>query len=293
MTNLQDHKYFRILNNDDKAQGGNLLAEKLLSITGFYPDDYLDPVTTQGGEIVNIIVDESIFKNHYSIALVIAPIELKTPLEIEAKLEALIEKYDLKNIHFSEIFGKKSLGMKRDDFLSEYKNIVAHIPLSCVSVSKSLGELKENHLLVNSTNEEIFHSLFWSCFQSIIETFPEHSIFHLHTEQEYSLDGNLEVMAKKYFDKLYSGIAHTKQHQNKHFSVCKHPHFFTKKALLFSSISDLLAYGSNKLQNKIDVGVPPNKILKEHNKLLLLMKSVFNNYSGMPSKKIVDIIDGI
>lgn len=293
MSNLQKHKYFRILNNDIKAKGGYPLAETLFSITGFYPDDYIDPVKTQGGQIVNIIVDESIFKGHYSVALVIAPIDLTVPKEVEAKLEVLIKKYNLNRIHFNEIFGKKALGAKRDSFISEYESIISQIPLSCVTVSKNINELEDNVLSKNSTNEEIFHSLLWSCFQNIITVFPENSIFHIHTEQEYSFDGDLGVIGRKYFEKLYSGIAHTKSEQTKYFSVCKHPHFFTKNALLFSSISDLLAYGSNKLQNKIDSGVPHKKIIRQHRRLISLMKSVFNNYSGMPSKDLVNIFNDI
>ena len=206
---VETYKYYRIINKDSTSKGGSPLAEKLHSITGFYPDDYIHPVTQEGGDIVNIVVDESEFKNHFSIALVILPIEYKTPGQTERALEELIDKYGLKNIHFTDIIGQNILGSsRRDQFLEDFISIVEPIPTSCISISKDLESIKESLGVDSPTREEIYHSLLWSCFKGIIDIFPEYSIFHIHTEQEHSLDGDLEVIARNYFEKLYSGIEH-------------------------------------------------------------------------------------
>lgn len=286
----ETYKYYRIINQDAASEGGSQLAEKLKSITGFYPDDYIHPVTEEGGEIVNIVVDESEFKNHFSVALVILPIEYKTPTKTEKELENLIKNYGLDNIHFTEIFGQKVLGARRDQFLEDFTSIVEPIPMSCFSISKDLDSIKRALGEDSPTREEIYHCLLWSCLEAIVEAFPEHSIFHVHTEQEHSMDGDLRAIGESYFNKLYGGIEQLSERQRKKFSICKHPHFFSKQALFFSSIADLLAYGGNKLQNKIDKGVPEKKIIKEHKALLSTLNKTFNNLSGMPSKELSGLI---
>lgn len=289
----ETYKYYRVLNQDNPSKGGSHLDEKLHSITGFYCDDYIHQVTQEGGEIVNIVVDESEFKDHYSVGLVILPIEYKTPTNIEKSLENLVGKYGLSNIHFTDILGQKILKDKRDEFLSEFKSIVEPISMSCISISKNISDIKEALNKEAPTREEIFHSLLWSCFNDIVNAFPEHSVFHIHTEQEYSMDGDLKDIGIKYFQKLYGGIEQLSEEQNKRFSICKHPHFFTKDALFFSSVSDLLAYGGNKLQNKIDKGVPDKKIIKEHQELLQLLNKTFDNYFGMSSQKLTNLVGSV
>lgn len=266
------------------------LAEKLHSITGFYPDDYMYPVIENSGEIVSILVDESEFKKHFAVALVILPIEYKTPTKIESSLERLIHDYSLDNIHFSEIFGQRILGHRRDEFLNEFISIVNPIPMSCIAISQNIEKIKRVAAKSTSSREAIYHCLLWNCVEKIIKVFPEHSVFHIHTEQEHSMNGNLRSIGESYFNKLHSGIKHISTRQDKKFSICKHPHFFSKQALFFSSVSDLAAYGTNKIQNKIDNGVPNRKIVKEHKALLRTLNKTFDNKSGMGSKELVALV---
>jgi hypothetical protein len=290
---VETFKYYRVVNKDFLAKNDSKLAGKLHSLTGFYPDDYLQPVTQEGGEVVNIVIDESQFRDHYSIALIILPIEYKTPSAIESSLEVLINKYGLRNIHFTEIIGQKSLGDRRDQFLEEFIAIVGPIPKLCFSMSLDIENIKQALGEETPTKEKIYHSLLWSSLRDVIKTLPEYSVFHIHTEQEHSMDGDLDAIGRNYFEKLYGGIEQLSEETDKKFSICKHPHFFSKNALFFSSVADLLAYGGNKLQNKIDKGVPRKKIIKEHKVLLETMKKVFDNLSGMPSPELAEIVSSV
>ena len=112
-------------------------------------------------------------------------------------------------------------------------------------------------------------------------------------EQEYSLEPRtFRNVAIKLFNKLYSGIDHLYSVlPDKHMSICKHPHFFTKKALYYSSLSDFLAYHSNKIQNKLDSGISDSKVMKEYKVPLQLFKNIFANYSGLSSNKLIELIN--
>ena len=60
---------------------------------------------------------------------------------------------------------------------------------------------------------------------------------------------------------------------------------------MYSSLSDLIAYATNKIQHKIDVGVPEKKILNEYAELIKLVRKVFYNYSGLSSKELFNMVN--
>ncbi len=288
------YKYYRIINNDDKYEDQSPLSLKLKSITDFRINDYIKPVIQQGGEIVTIIADESEFKGHFSSGLIILPYQKKEfQNKLEKDLEELIKKYGIDNIHFTSILGRERiLKNNTTSFLKEYSAIVNKAPMSCLSISKSKDILLTEMKIDTMSNEEIFFSLFWNNLERVILRFPNYSIFHIYMEQEYSLEPKTyQSVAMKLFNKLYSGIDNLYLRvPDKYMSICKHPHFFTKKALYYSSLSDFLAYSSNKLQNKIDTGISDTKIMKEYKVILQLFKSIFFNYSGLSSSKLIELI---
>lgn len=217
---------------------------------------------------------------------------------IEEKLEDLINIYGIDNIHFSEIFGRSNiLGNKIEEFLKKYIKIISVIQhITCLSISRNkikiLNEIEDEEL----TNEELFFTLFWNLFERVIIPFKDSSIFHIWFEQEDSLDAkSIDKIAKKLINKLNSGLVSIfKKHPEKYISVLnKSVHFFSKKALLYSSLSDLIAYATNKIQQNIDLGIPLKKIQKKHLILLKTIKSIFINYSGLPSKEIINMLDNI
>ncbi|MDO8141772.1 MAG: hypothetical protein Q6358_09770 [Candidatus Brocadiales bacterium] len=289
------YKYYRILNNDDKYEDQSPLSFKLRNITGFNVNDYIKPVIQKGGEIVTIIADESEFKGHFSSGLIILPYQKKEfQNKLETELEKLVKKYGIENIHFTSIFGKERiLKNNTTSFLKEYSAVVNKVPMACLSISKSKDILLTEMEAGTMSNEEIFFSLFWNNLERMMSIFPNHSIFHIYMEQEYSLEPKTyHNVAMKLFNKLYSGIYHLYSRMpDKYMSVCKHPHYFTKKALYYSSLSDFLAYSSNKIQNKIDSGISDSKIMKEYKITLQLFKSIFTNYSGLSSNKLIELIN--
>ena len=125
---------------------------------------------------------------------------------------------------------------------------------------------------------------FWNCINSIANALGENSIYHLCNEQAHSLSPNsLESVGKNLFDHLHSGIS--QMNPKKYFSICKHPHFFSKEAILYSSLSDISAYTTNKIQQKIEAEIPNSKIMSTNTIPLEVFTSVFNNYAGAPSSE--------
>lgn len=295
--NILKYKYYRIVNKDEKSKDISPLSVKLHSNTGWYSNDYIKPVIKEGGHLFNIISDESIFKNHYSVSLIMMPFLENNFLQTtEAKLSDLVKQYSIKTIHFTDIFGsKKILQNKRNDFLKRYEEIVKTIPMSCLSISKNKDKLLLEMGMHDASDEELFFSLFWNSFERIIAVLDNHNIFHIYVEQEYDLNPNkYRDIALKLFEKLYSGINQLYgKYPEKYISICKHPHFFSKQALLYSSLSDLVAYVANKIQYKIDVGVLGKKIMGEYAELLKLVRNVFKNYSGLPSRKLINMVNNV
>lgn len=288
------YKYYRYLNGDNKYEEQSPLSLKLKNITGFYANEYIKPVKQESGEILSIIADESEFKGHFSSGLIVMQYQKNEfQVKLEKELEILVNKYGIDKIHFTSIFGKENiLKNKANSFLKEYSEIVNKRQMICLSISKNKDILLAEMNSSKMNNEEIYFVLFWNNLQRAISLIPDHSVLHINMEQEYSLGPKTNHnVGLKLFQKLYSGIEQLySNNPNKYISICKHPHFFTKKALFYSSLSDFLAYGTNKIQNKIDLGISDSKILKEYRVILQLFKSIFSNYSGVSSDKLFELI---
>ncbi len=291
-----DYKYYKLQNNDDLIYDNSELSLALHSVTGFYSNDYINPVKKPEGELITIISDESEFKNNFCVSLVILPFLDKSYLiNIENRLENLVNEYNINNIHFTDIFGKKNiLGNKKSEFLKKYSDIVSEIPMSCLSISKNKEEILLDIKKEDASYEEIYYSLFWSNFERVMTTFPDNYIYHISLEQEYDMNNpkKYEENARVTFNKLYWGIEQLyNMHPDKYISICKHPSFFSKRALLYSSLADMVAYASNKIQQKIDSQIPISKIQKQYKPLLIAMKKIFQNYSGLSSEMLIELIN--
>jgi len=291
-----DYKYYRLTKIDD-PKDLSLLSLELYKITGFYANDYIKPVIKEGGQLYTILSDESEFKKHFCVSLLIIPfMELKSIPSLENELVKLVHEYNIEFIHFTDFFGQnKVLGDKRNEFIDKYVGIVSKIPnMACLSLSKNKDKILLDLGRTDITNEELYFQLFWNNFERIIPAFSNEDIFHIWIEQEYDLDNTKKHKdnAEKLIKNLYSGI-HTMELKfpDRYISICKYPLFFSKKALLYSSLSDLVAYTSNKIQNKIDTGVPKKKIQNEYNILLSIIRRVFKNYTGLESKELIELIN--
>ncbi|MEP7338444.1 MAG: hypothetical protein ABI977_11970 [Acidobacteriota bacterium] len=151
-----------------------------------------------------------------------------------------------------------------------------------VSFSVNKSDFLNKLPFENVGDSELYFILFWNVMEFIAEALPVESVFHLYFEQENNLSITLST---DYIGKLHDGINQCKSLLEKRCSISRHPLFFSKKALLFSSISDLAAYSNNVLQQKLDAGIPVAKILKNHNALIEITKRVFKSYTSLHQSK--------
>ncbi len=149
---------YRAINNDDKTIDSSPLSLELKNITGFYANQYINPVRSRDGELIQIISDESIFKNHYGVALIAMPfIDRKLSKKIHESLELLLLEYNIDNIHFTDIVGKNKVIRGREEkFIYDYSNIVKVLPMTILSSSFSKDKIITDTANTKLTNEEIF-----------------------------------------------------------------------------------------------------------------------------------------
>ncbi|WP_438496641.1 hypothetical protein [Paenibacillus sp. IHBB 3054] len=291
---MDKFKYYRFKNDDEKPDNSTILSNQLHKVTGHYSNDYIQPVINPGGDLCTILSDESEFKGHYGVCLVMIPfLEINFLEQIERELEDLTSQFGIEKIHFTDIYGSKQLKNRRDEFIAKYVNIVNQIPKSALFIGKNKEKLLLELNEVEISNEEIYFNLFWNILERVM-AIPntQNNIYHISFEQEYSLDGSLDSIADITFRKLYSGIDQLyERFTDKYISICKHPHFHSKTALLYSSLADLAVYVPNKIQQKIDSRVPKQKIMKNFKSELNLIKTTFQNFSGLGSNELIQIID--
>jgi hypothetical protein len=291
-----NYKYYRLIKMDDPKDQSPLSLE-LHKITGYYVSDYIKPVIKGGGQLYTILSDESEFKKHYCVSLLILPfMELKSIPSIESELVKLVHEYNIEFIHFTDIFGQnKVLGDKRNEFIDKYVSIASKVPnMICLSLSKNKDKILLDLGRKEITNEKLYSLLFWNTFERIIPAFNDEDLFHIYKEIQFDLEDTKKHKenAIKFINDLDYGMQYLhEKFPDRYISICKYPQFFSKKALLYSSLSDLIAYASNKIQNKIDIGVPKKKIQLEYNILLKMMRKVFINYSGLGSKELIELIN--
>lgn len=278
------NKYYRVYIDAGNSHDLSDTSTKLYSITGYYADEYILPVTTLD-RIYKIISDESAFKGHIGVCAVLMPYDDADHRaeKYETALESLCHEYGVARIHFSEIFGQTLLGKRRSEFIQKYVGIVGDLGMWAVSFSTSKAEFLNQLPYPDVSDRELYFILYWNVVEHIVESLPTHSIFHLYFEQDNNLSINL---ATEYIGKLHDGLRQCQSLRDRQSSICKHPLFFSKKALLFSSLSDLAAYSNNILQKKLDQGIPPAKIRKNHGELIETARLVFKNYTSLYQAKL-------
>ena len=286
---LPDAKYFRLIADTNDPRDESALSLKLKGITGFHSDDYVPPVIREAGELITLISDESHIKGHVAVSLVALPVLGSEKLcKYEDALADLVARFGIPHIHFSEIFGRKNVaGRNPTRFLDAYAQIVSSIPMSCLSLSKSRAELIRSFQEDGYSNEELFHSLFWNHVDRFAAKMVPHSVLHINREVDNNFTKDECIQE---FHKLLGGVAQIESLRRHRHSVCRHPHFFTKKALLYSSVADLAAYGSNLIQYKLDTGVAAKKVARRYKPLLVVLKRVFTNYTGLASAELVALV---
>ena len=279
----QDKKYYRLIFATSTNHDLSDLSLQLHGITGFYANEYFQPVK-RIGRIFNVISDESVFKGHYGVSAVVIPYNTREQIEknYDLALEELCEEYSLENIHFSEIFGQKVLGNRRSEFIKKYVDIVNELEMWSVSFSVNRSKFVAQLPISDKSDRAIKFLLFWNTFESLVEKMPKGSIFHIYFERDNYLSEDLLVESIR---KLHSGLRQCQAIKPQEGSICIHPLVFTKKALFYSSISDLAAYSNTLIQQKLDHGIPASKVIANHRELIETTKSVFKYVMSVHQSK--------
>ena|SRR5271157_2504602 len=220
------------------------------------PEDYIPPVAVKGGPILDLISDESAICDMLCVSLIVMPTSDELRGNTESDLENLVDRYGLSAIHFSDIFGrKKMLGNRTENFLTDYCEIVSTVKMVARALCRDKDELLRELGETEMEQELLYFQLFWNNFHRILPALLPHSVVHIWWEQEHNLSVNL---GKRLIRKLYSGIWGIDDEglNGQVCSICRHPFFFSKRALFFSSASDLAAYVTNKVSFSLWKGVP-------------------------------------
>lgn len=286
------YKHYRVEVDPGEPKDRSPLSLRLHSITGYYANDYVRPVVRLDGPILHILSDESRIDDTFCVSMIFFELVHEQITTAERNLRSLVKNYGLENIHFNEIVGrKKLLGNRTNEFLSSYKNILSGTsPMSCMA--RYLTKNDADALEIK-TDEHAYFTLFWNSIQHVIDIFPPYCIIHIYSEQDGSITNSDDSYSKEYAQRLiarlYSGLQQTPDFTSKYFSICKHPRIFSKDMLLWSSLADLVAYGTNKILSRQQRGVPDSKILKQTDSRLILslLREVFANYSGLPIRNLI------
>jgi hypothetical protein len=273
-------------NKDDSP-----LSIKFRLITSHGIEYYHPTLTDKHRDIVSIISDESEFGDHLCVShILLWYLSTDELMSYETRLDNLIAKYSIPSIHFADLFGRKKIltPIRRRQFLIDYAAIVSEIPSFCTSFSASKSYVLDKVGDIFQKTDDLYTAIRWSNLERIVPILRPYSVIHIFTEQEDNFTDNY---GRNLVLRLHQWIQGSEVIKNSGHSVCINPFVFTKKALLYSSLADLVAYVSNKVQTKIDHGVPEKKIMSQYKEMLSLIKAVFRGYDNLTSQKLVHLID--
>ena len=283
-----DDRYLTVFtpkNKDDSP-----LSKKFRLITNHGIEYYYPTLTDKHRDIVSIISDESEFGDHLCVShILLWYLSTDKLMAYETRLDNLIAKYGIPSIHFTDLFGRKKIlaPIRRREFLIDYATIVSEIPLFCTSFSIPKSDVLNKVGDIFQRTDDLYTAIRWSNLERIVPFLRPYSVIHIFTEQENNFTDNY---GNNLILRLHQWIQGSEVIKNSGHSVCINPFVFTKKALLYSSLADLVAYVSNKVQAKIDNGVPEKKIISQYTEMLSLIKAVFRGYDNLTSQKLVHLI---
>lgn len=256
--------------------------------TGNYPEDYIKPVKNLV-PIFYILIDESRLNNHYAVSgIVVRKEELDNKEFIELKLTVLAENYYVDCFHFTEIFGRRNvLKDKTNDFIQEYSELVNQIEMYPFSVCKRKEEVEEYQRFKGMTDEQIFISLQWQLMFKILKfmigKFGINLIVHLWREQE-----NITVEKRLLHQENIVGLL--KLFPFNTISIYRHYEMFMKTEILYSSLSDLVAYFTTRLQSGNNANKPEKKLIRDNFQIIKLISRVFKEYEFIDVNNLNDYI---
>lgn len=259
--------------------------------TGHYPDDYIKPIEKES-RIFNILIDESLLNNHYAVSgKIIEKVEIEKNLIVKSELNNLAEKYYVDYFHFNEIFGRKKIfNNKTCVFMDEFSKIVKPLEMYPFSICQKKESILEYHKLKNMTDEQVFISLQWQLmfkiFSFMIWKFGPEFIVHMWREQE-----NITTEKRLLHQHNIIGLLNTFPFAR--ISVYRHYEIFMKKEILYSSLADLVAYATTRMETKYDNHIPKAKIIRDNFEIIGLLVQVFKEYKYIDIKNLNNLIDEI
>jgi hypothetical protein len=255
---------------------------------GSYPDDFINPIRFIG-EIIYILIDESNIDDYYAVSgIIVLKSEIEKNQNIKCKLNDLVDKYNIDNIHFTDIFGrKKVLGAKKKAFLKEYVELVKGLDLKSFSVCMSEAELK-NYLKVKSvTKEQCYIALVWKMMFDIliylISQYGHNLIIEMWRENENITDEK-RILHQININDLIKSFPFA------NISIYRHYLIFMKEEILFSSLSDFVAYLTIGLNPKMKAKFSAKELVNNFYDLLIIYNEIFDDTFGMKNIELEQLL---
>lgn len=260
--------------------------KKVYNKTNHFSTYYINPIK-QLSDVIYILIDESYFNNYYSVGgIVILKSEIDNNTSIKTELYELVESYNIDYIHFTEIFGRTNiLGKNKHIFLDKFTNIVNKLDIKPFTTCMTKNEICEWLKINEITNEQCYIALTWKLIFDILiyctYTYGNNLIIEIWRESE-----NITLKKRLLHQQNCTDII--KEFPFANISFYKDYLIFTKTNILFSSLSDLIAYTTTKIFPKLEL--PPKKLIPANKELLQLFKNVFKDTTYIKNEKFANIL---
>lgn len=265
----------------DEKREHTEFEKSVFEVLGHYPDDYINPIRV-AGDVIYVLIDESNINDFYAISgIVVSKSEVERNKEVSRKLRELVDRYNIDYIHFTDIFGrKKVLGDKKKAFIKEYINIVKGIDLKSFSVCMNEEDIKTNLQVDSITKEQCYIALTWKLMFNIliyvIHKYGPNLIIEMWRENE-----NITSEKRILHQINIRGLIETFPFA--HISIYRHYIIFMKEEILFSSLSDFIAYLTIGLYPKILKEYSAKELVNNYYDLLVIYNEIFKDTIGMKS----------
>lgn len=297
-SNIVYPNYFQEITDENEAMFKSEFSKEVRKKTGYWAEDYMNPVISLDGDYLEIYSDESCASNElYSVGLVVVKRDEEIFNKVSQDLDTLMKTYSLEKIHFADIFGRRNiLNEKTAEFINGYMEIVSLLKASCYSVCAKKENViplfEYNGKPVNDVaSEDLYHVLFTETLKKVLRDCKDNTIIDIWSEQENNF--NSKILNRSKF-RLFDSIGRSlREYKDKYISINMQLQIALKNGTLRSSLPDLVAYMSSTMQHKLNIGISTNKIRKRHYMLLKLINGSFCDYSGLASRELVELVKNI
>ncbi|GAB6172965.1 hypothetical protein JCM15765_24430 [Paradesulfitobacterium aromaticivorans] len=256
---------------------------------GHYPDDYINPVKSLR-DVIYVLFDESNIGDHYAVSgIVVLKSEIKKNTGIYQKLRELVERYNIDYIHFTDILGRKNiLGGNKRAFLKEYSSIAKELDMKPFTICMTENEIKRLLGISSISKEQCYMALTWRLMFNVLihltYTYGNELIIEMWRENE-----NITTDKRLLHQINAEGVI--KDFPFAHISIYRHYILFMKEELLFSSISDFVAYLTIGLYPKFNSKYSKKELANNYYDLLVAFNEIFDDTKGMKSDELDAIIN--